>query len=473
MPDRKLPNIFNFAYKYRKFCVTEINRTKMKYEAINSKLFIENRQRFAKKLNPNAIAVFNSNDIMPTNADGHMPFRQNNDLFYLSGVDQEESILILFPDSKNSEHKEILFLKETNEEIAIWEGAKLSKKDAYETSGIKTVYWLNEFKTIFNTLMCEAESVYLNTNEHTRAVVEVETRDARFIKWCKEHYPMHNYSKVAPIMHDLRAIKSQVEVDLIQTACNITESGLRRLLGFIKPGVKEYEIEAELSHEFLRNRSRGFAYTPIIASGFSACVLHYIENNQECKDGDVILLDVGAEYANYASDLTRCVPVNGKFTKRQKDVYNAVLRVMKGATKMLVVGNKLDDYHKEVGKLMENELIGLGLLNAEDVAKQNPNAPLYKKYFMHGTSHFLGLDVHDVGSKYRPFEAGMVFTCEPGIYIREENLGIRLENDILITEKGPVDLMANIPIEADEIEELMALTPNPSPKREGSTISVK
>lgn len=428
----------------------------MKYLPIDQKLFIENRQRFEKKLKPNSIAVFNSNDIMPTNADGTMPFRQNNDLFYLSGIDQEESILVIFPDSKDSAHREVLFLRETNEHIAIWEGHKYTKEEAIATSGIRKVYWLSQFESIFNQLMVEAEHVYLNTNEHTRAVVEVETRDARFIKWCKEKYPVHKYERSAPIMTDLRAIKSMYEIDLIQKACNITEKGFRRILGFIKPGVWEYEIEAELIHEFIRNRSRGFAYGPIIASGASACVLHYVENNKQCKEGEVILLDVAAEYANYASDLTRCVPVSGKFTKRQKDVYNAVLRVMRAATSMLVPGNSIDAYNKEVGRIMEQELIGLGLLKAEDVKKQDPGSPLYRKYFMHGTSHFLGLDVHDVGNKYRPFEAGMVFTCEPGIYIPEEGLGIRLENDILITENGPVDLMANIPIEADEIEDLMA-----------------
>lgn len=428
----------------------------MKYLPIDQKLFVENRQRFEKKLKPNSIAVFNSNDIMPTNADGTMPFRQNNDLFYLSGIDQEESILVIFPDSKDSAHREVLFLRETNEHIAIWEGHKYTKEEAIATSGIRKVYWLSQFESIFNQLMVEAEHVYLNTNEHTRAVVEVETRDARFIKWCKEKYPVHKYERSAPIMTDLRAIKSMYEIDLIQKACNITEKGFRRILGFIKPGVWEYEIEAELIHEFIRNRSRGFAYGPIIASGASACVLHYVENNKQCKEGEVILLDVAAEYANYASDLTRCVPVSGKFTKRQKDVYNAVLRVMRAATSMLVPGNSIDAYNKEVGRIMEQELIGLGLLKAEDVKKQDPGSPLYRKYFMHGTSHFLGLDVHDVGNKHRPFEAGMVFTCEPGIYIPEEGLGIRLENDILITENGPVDLMANIPIEADEIEDLMA-----------------
>jgi Xaa-Pro aminopeptidase len=428
----------------------------MKYTPANIQLYIENRQRFAKKLKPNALAVFNSNDIMPTSADGSMMFIQNTDIFYLSGIDQEESILIIFPDAKDQSNREILFLKETNEHIAIWEGHKYTKQEATETSGIKKIYWLKDFNTIFNALMSEAEHVYLNSNEHTRATIDVQTRDARFIKFCKERYPLHHYHRAAPIMHELRAIKSKYEIERMQQACNITEKGLRRLLGFVKPGVMEYEIEAELIHEFIRNRSRGFAYGPIIASGANACVLHYVDNNKECKAGDVILLDVAAEYGNYASDLTRCLPVSGKFTPRQKEVYNAVLRVMKAAINMLVVGNTFAVYNKAVGKLMEEELIGLGLLNKEDVAKQNPEMPLYKKYFMHGTSHFLGLDVHDVGSFQRPFEAGMVFTCEPGIYIPEEQLGIRLEDDILVTENGPFNLMANIPIEADDIEKLMA-----------------
>lgn len=427
----------------------------MRYHAIPSKLFVENRKRFVKELRSGSLAVFNSNDIMPTSADGTMLFKQNTDIFWLSGIDQEESILLVFPDATLSGQREILFIKETNEEIAIWEGAKLTKAQAAEVSGVKTVYWLSQFKTVFHQLMCECKQVYLNSNEHLRAVVEVETRDARFVKWCKEHYPLHEYVRVQSIMHKLRVIKSKEEVDLIQEACNITEKGFRRLLGFVKPGVWEFEIEAELVHEFIRNRSKGFAYGPIIASGFNACVLHYVDNNKECKGGDVILLDVAAEYANYASDLTRCLPVSGKFTKRQKDVYNAVLRVLRGATGMLKAGNNIMDYHEAVGELMEEELIKLRLLTAAAVKKQDPKNPLYKKYFMHGTSHYLGLDVHDYGDRYRKFEAGMVLTCEPGIYIREENLGIRLENDILITKNGNTDLMKNIPIEAEEIEQLM------------------
>lgn len=427
----------------------------MRYHQIPQSLFVNNRKRLIKELQPGSLVVFNSSDIMPTSADGTMPFRQQTDIFWASGVDQEESILLVFPDSKLPEHKEILFLKETSEQIAIWEGEKLTKKRATEISGIQTVYWLSQFKTVFHQLMCECEHVCLNSNEHLRAVIEVEIRDARFVKWCKEQYPLHDYIRVQPLMHMLRAIKSKEEIELIQQACDITEKGFRRLLPFVKPGVWEYEIEAELVHEFIRNRSKGFAYTPIIASGFNACVLHYIDNNKQCKKNDVILLDVAAEYANYASDLTRCLPVNGEFSKRQKSVYNAVLRVMRGAISMLKVGNNIIDYNEAVGKLMEEELIKLKLLKLSEVRKQDPKNPLYKKYFMHGTSHYLGLDVHDYGSRYRKFEAGMVFTCEPGIYIRREKLGIRLENDILITKNGNVDLMKNIPIEAEEIEELM------------------
>ena len=427
----------------------------MRYLPIDNKLFIQNRRNFAKQLKNNGLAVFNANDIMPTNADGSFPFRQNNDLFYLSGIDQEETLLILFPDCKNEKHAEILFIKETNEHIAIWQGNKLTKEEARKASGIKTVYWISQLDNILPALIAEAEYFYLNRNEHSRAEKIVETRDDRFIKSCLEKYPLHKFERSSPILENLRMIKSAAEVELIKTACGITEKAFKRILKFIKPGVMEYEIEAEILHEFIRNRSRGPAYESIIASGFNACVLHYTDNNKECKKGDVILMDFGAEYANYASDMTRAVPVSGKFTKRQKEVYNAVLNVMKEATKMLKAGNNYNDYNRAVGEIMEKELIGLGLLKLSEVKKQNKENPLYKKYFMHGTSHFLGLDVHDVGNKYSKFKEGMVFTCEPGIYIREENLGIRLENDILITSTKPVDLMKNIPIEADEIESLM------------------
>lgn len=424
----------------------------MKYLKIDNQLFIENRKKFNNKLNKNTLAIFNSNDIMPTNADGTMPFRQNNDLFWLSGVDQEESVLVIYPD--NNEEKEILFLKETNEHIAIWEGAKLSKEEALHVSGISTVYWLSEMEEKLEELINKCDGIYLNKNIHSRSASEVETRDDRFRKMIYEKYNKE-ILEVAPIMHELRAIKSETEISLLQHACNITDKGVRRILPFIKPGVMEYEIEAELMHEFLRNRSAGFAYQPIIGSGRDSCVLHYIDNNKECKDGDILLMDFGAEYANYASDLTRTVPVNGKFSERQKAVYNSVLHVMKEATNMLRPGTMFKEYNAEIGKIMESELIGLGLLNQYDVQKQDPKNPLFRKYFMHGTSHYLGLDVHDVGSFDWPMKEGMVFTCEPGIYILEEELGIRLENDILITSNGPDDLMKNIPIETEEIEDLM------------------
>lgn len=427
----------------------------MKYLPIKPELFVRNRKRFAKELKPNSLALFNSNDIMPTNADGSMGFVQNSDLFYLTGIDQEESILLIYPDATSNAMREILFLRETNERIAVWEGHKYTKEEAKKTSGIEEIKWLSEFNSVFRQLMLQCKRVYLNSNEHYRAEISVESRDSRFTKWCMERYPLHRYERSAPIMHRLRAIKQKEEVELIKHACDITEKGFRRILKMIKPGVAEYEIEAELSHEFIRNRSKGFAYSPIIASGLDSCVLHYVANNKVCQKGDILLLDVAAEYANYASDLTRTVPVSGRFSKRQKEVYNAVLRVFKGAKNHLVKGNTFEKYNAAIGKMMEEEMIRLGLLKAADVKKQDPKMPLYKKYFMHGTSHFMGLDVHDVGSMQIPFEAGMVFTCEPGIYIPQESLGIRIENDILITGNGNADLMQNIPIEAEEIEELM------------------
>lgn len=428
----------------------------MKYLPIDSALFVRNRSNFMSAMEGSSVAVFNSNDIYPISADGTMPFQQHRDIFYLSGVDQEESILVLAPNATNPAHREVLFLRETNDHIAVWEGEKLTKEKAFEVSGIRTVYWLEQFKTILKQIMAESEVIYLNTNEHLRANTEVQTREDRFIEWVKGEYPAHQVRKSAPILHRLRSVKHPIEVELIQTACNITKKGFERLLRFIKPGVMEFEIEAELIHEFIRNRSKGFAYTPIVASGGNACVLHYIENNQVCKDGDVILLDVGAEYANYSSDLTRCVPVNGRFTKRQKEVYNAVLRVKNQAQQVLRPGILMADYHKEVGKFMEVELLGLGLIDSTDVKNQDPNWPAYKKYFMHGTSHFLGLDTHDVGIWSEPIKAGMVFTCEPGIYIPEEGLGIRLEDDLLVRENDdPLNLMGSIPIKADEIEDLM------------------
>lgn len=429
----------------------------MRYATINSQLFTNNRKRLIKALKPGSVAVFNANDIMPTNADGTMRFRQNSDLFYLTGVDQEESILVICPDYPDKKLREVLFLRETNEQIAIWEGHKLTKAEAREVTGIETILWTSDFHRVFNTMMVMGgvENVYLNTNEHYRAEVRVESRDSRFIKACKERYPLHKYERVAPIMSALRAIKSKYEIEQMQKACNITEKAFRRVLKFVKPGVKEYEIEAEFIHEFIRNGSRGFAYEPIIASGANACVLHYIENTSIGKAGEVILLDVGAEYANYNADMTRVIPVSGKFTKRQKDVYNAVLRVKRAAYQLLRPGTMYFDYHKEVQKVMEGELLKLKLIDKTDIKNQHPDKPVVMKYFMHGTGHHLGLDVHDTGNMFSKMREGMVWTVEPGIYIKEEGLGIRLENNVVITKTGLQDLMKNIPIEAEEIEDLM------------------
>ena len=425
----------------------------MKYSQINPNLFINNRNLLSAKLEENSIAIFNANDIMPTNSDGTMPFKQNSDLFWLSGVDQEESVLAIV--KNNNQVEEMLFLKETNEHIAIWEGAKLDKELAQKNSGVEKIYWLNQMDEVLNINIEKANKVYLNKNIHSRSTSEVETRDDRFRKTLTKKHPKKEIVEVAPIMHELRFIKSEIEIELMKHACNITEKGLRRILPIIKPGIMEYQIEAELMHEFLSNRSAGFAYQPIIGSGVDSCVLHYIDNNKMCKDGDILLMDFGAEYANYASDLTRTVPVNGRFSERQKNVYNAVHRVMKEATNMLRPGTDHKKMQQEVIKIMEEELIGLGLFDKEDVKRQDPSKPMYKKYFMHGTSHSLGLDVHDVGDTSTPMQPGMVFTCEPGIYIREEGIGIRLENDVLVTSGDPNDLMKNIPIDYQEIESLM------------------
>ena len=428
----------------------------MKYLPINSKLFQNNRANFIKHMKPNSLAVFNSNDIYNTGADSTLPFHQHRDIFHLSGVDQEESILVIFPTNKNKAHREILFLKETNEHIAIWEGEKLTKEKARAISGVDTIYWLNQFDSIFRQLVIESENVYLNSNEHLRSNNEMETREDRFVKKFKTDFPAHTILRSAPVMHQIRSVKDPIEIEIMQQACNITEKGFRRILNFIKVGKMEYEIEAELMHEFLCNRSKGFAYTPIIASGSSACVLHYIENNKSCNDGEVILMDFGAEYANYSSDLTRCVPAHGKFTKSQKEVYNAVLSVKNQATELLKPCVYLNDYHKQVGQIMEEQLIKLKLISMNDVKNQDANWPAYKKYFMHGTSHYIGLDTHDLGSWTEKIKANMVFTVEPGIYIPEEGLGIRLEDDVVVqTNTVPLNLMKIIPIEAEEIEELM------------------
>lgn len=428
----------------------------MKYDLISNRLFIDNRQRFMGQMRPKSIAVFNSNDIYPVGADSTLNFEQHRDIFYLSGIDQEESILVLFPDALNEKHREVLFVRETNAHIAVWEGPKLTKTMATEVSGVQTIYWLSDFQRVFADMMSEAETIYLNTNEHYRQAVETQTREDRFINEVKVKYPAHQTAKSFPILNELRGVKAPIEIELLQKACNITEKGFRRILNFVKPEVWEYEIEAEFIHEFIKNRSKGFAYTPIIASGKNANILHYIENNNQCKAGDLLLMDVGAEYANYSSDMTRTIPVSGRFTDRQKAVYQAVLRVKEEATKMLRPGVLWHEFHREVGKVMTAELLQLGLLDKADVANESKESPAYKKYFMHGTSHHLGLNTHDYGVLKTPMKANMVFTVEPGIYIPEEGFGVRLEDDVVLQEKGaPVNLMANIPIEAEEIEDLM------------------
>ncbi|MEM8999108.1 MAG: aminopeptidase P family protein [Bacteroidota bacterium] len=428
----------------------------MKYESIPNTLFVKNRRKFMAQMRPKSIAVFNSNDIYPISADSTMPFEQHRDIFYLSGADQEETILVLFPEALDKKHREVLFVRETNAHIAVWEGAKLTKEQATQVSGIATIYWLSDFDKVFFDLMTEAETVYFNTNEHYRQAVETQTREDRFIQRCKHDFPAHQCAKSNPILQQIRGVKEPEELKLMQKACDITEKGFRRILEFTRPGVWEYEMEAEYLHEFVRNRSTGFAYTPIIASGNNANVLHYVENNQQVQEGDLILMDVAAEYANYSSDMTRTIPANGRFTQRQRAVYEAVLRVKNEATKMLVPGTLWAEYHKEVGKIMTAELLKLGLLDKADVQNENKAWPAYKKYFMHGTSHHIGLDTHDYGELKTPMKANMVFTVEPGIYIPEEQMGIRLEDNMVIQETGaPFNLMRNIPIEAEEIEALM------------------
>jgi len=425
----------------------------MKYTRLPSTVFTKHRQRFMAKLKPNSIAVFNANDIYPISADSTLPFEQHRDLFYLTGVDQEETILVLCPDAKDPKQREMVFVRETNAHIAVWEGHKLTKSEATAVTGIENVQWTADFEASFLELTKQVENIYINTNEHYRAKVETQTREDRFIAWCKEQFPKKNYEKSNFILQGLRGVKDPEEIAHIQQACDITEKGFKRVLGFVTPGVWEFEIEAEFAHEFLRNRSKGFAYTPIIASGANSNVLHYIENSQQCQAGELILMDVGAEYGNYSSDMTRTIPVSGRFTPRQRAVYGAVLKVKDEATQLLMPGVLWKAYHVEVGKLMSSALVDVGLLTKKEVSD---NAEAYKKYFVHGTSHHLGLDTHDYGLLDEPMEANMVFTVEPGIYIPNEGFGIRLEDDVVVQATGaPVNLMANIPIDPDEIEALM------------------
>lgn len=418
--------------------------------------FSTNRTRFTAKLEKSSIAVFHSNHQMPTNADGSLPFVQNSDLFYLTGINQEDTSLLLFPDASNPRFREVLFVRYADEHVLTWEGHKLSKEEARQRSGIETVLWHSEFNNFFRSLVFEAQQIYLNANEHKRASSAIKNKDELFIGWCKDNFPLHTFKRAAPILHELRAIKQSFEVNQIQIACDITHKGFERIATFIKPGVYEYELEAELSHEFIKNGAKGFAYEPIIASGPDSCVLHYTTNHKACRDGDIVLLDIAAEYGNYKSDLTRVLPVNGRFTARQKQVYQAVLNMFHFAKTKLTPSTSFEEYTSAIGEVAQEELLKLGVLTSEEVKKQTRDKPLYKKYFMHGVSHFLGLDVHDVGNMVGSFKPGMVLTCEPGIYIKEEGIGVRLENDLLITENEPTDLMAKIPIEIEEIEDLMA-----------------
>ncbi len=427
----------------------------MRYQPIDSKLFVQNRERLRGLIEPNSLVILNANDVPATNADGTLRLRQNTDLYYLSGVDQEESILLLYPDAHEENMREILFLRETSEHIAVWEGHKLTKEEARKLSGVKRVEWLQSFRPLFHRLICECERVYLNSNEHKRAITEVETRDARFVTATQARYPLHEYRRLARIMHELRAVKMPQEVAAIQQACAITKAGFERVCKVVKPGVNELEIEARFAYEFIR-RGGDFAYNPIIAGGRNSCVLHYNDNDQVCRKGEVLLLDVAASYANYNSDLTRTLPVSGRFTRRQRQVYTAVLRVMRGAIKAATPGKLPRDWQKESELLMQEELLELGLITPTQVRNQDPERPALKRYFMHGIGHPLGLDVHDVTHTTRPIQPGWVLTVEPGIYIPEEKLGIRLENNIVVGETGNLDLMADIPVEPDEVEALMS-----------------
>lgn len=427
----------------------------MKYHKLNSELFLKNRAKFKEQIKPNSIAIFHSNDEHPWNGDAHHSFKQNSDIFWLTGISQEDTILVIAPDNPVEEMREALFIKRTNETMVIWNGHKHTIEEAREISGIKHIYWNDEYETKVHPIINYSTNIYLTLNENDRAVINTPYKDLRIAREMRDKYPLHQFERAAPILQRLRSIKSSLELELMQMAVEISSRMFRRLLGFVKPGVMEYEVEAEIIHEFIRNRANGHSFHPIVASGKNACILHYIDNNGVCKDGDLLLIDSGADYANYASDMTRTIPVNGRFSPRQKDVYNAVLRVMRGAQQLLKPGVLLMEYHKQVGEMMEKELVDLGLITLNDIKNQNPAWPAYKKYFMHGTSHFLGIDVHDVGMRYEPMKPGMTFSCEPGIYIQEEGIGIRIENEMLITENGSQDLMSHIPVEVEEIEQLM------------------
>ena len=428
----------------------------MKYKPLNNSIYKRNRLNFMNQMKGNSMAIFNSNDIYPVSADTELPFEQHRDIFHLTGIDQEETILILYPSSKDNKTRENLFIRRSDEHTKIWEGEKLSKDLATKLSGVENVHFVEDFKNILHSISNKVDTFYINKNEHYRANSPVETREDRFINWLLKKYPAHKVAKSNPILQRLRSIKHLDEIDQIKKACQITKKGFDRVLRFVKPDVWEYQIEAEFIHEFINNSSKGFAYTPIIASGIDNNVLHYINNNKQCKDGDLILMDVGAEYGNYSSDMTRTIPVSGRFSKRQKEVYDSVLRVKNKATKLLTIGNNWRKFHEQVGEIMTQELFKIGLIDKNDIKNETKNNPAYKKYFMHGTSHHLGLDTHDYGLLEDPFQENMVFTVEPGIYIPKEGFGIRLEDDVVIQSKGePLNLMSDIPIVADEIEDIM------------------
>ncbi|MDD9139417.1 MAG: aminopeptidase P N-terminal domain-containing protein [Candidatus Cardinium sp.] len=427
----------------------------MRYRNIDPQLFITNRKKLISYLHPNSLVVLQANDSMPKNTDATMPFVQHSDLFYLSGIDQEETILLLYPDAIKSEWKEILFIKETNEMVEIWEGKKYTKEAARDRSGIEIIHWISAFEPLLHTLMGLAEQLYLSSNEHPRANCPVESRNGRFIRWVKEHYPLHRYERIAPIMQKLRSIKEPIELSLLQEACRITEAGFRSVLSIIQPGLMEYEAEALLAYEFIRRGSRGFAFEPIIASGANSCILHYHQNNQPCPAEGLLLLDIGAEYANYSADVTRVVPITGVFTARQRQVYASVLHILKTAQALITAGLSFLDYHKEIIAWVEHELLALRLIDRTDLKTQTQKAPAYKKYFMHGISHHLGLSTHDVGDTHGIMQANMVLTVEPGIYIPKEGIGIRLEDDIVVCHNGIRNLTEDIPIEVEEIETLM------------------
>ena len=427
----------------------------MRYKNINADLFIRNRKKLVNNLKPNSVVIVLSNDESQRNGDQFHPYRQSSDMFYLTGLDQEKCILCLCPDHPTESLREIVFTVQTNDSMVTWYGHKYSLEQAKEVSGATTVKWLDSFDDTVKDLILRSENIYLNTYENARFSCDVASRELRYAKGLKKEFPLHNYERLNPLLTEFRLCKEPEEIEMMQQACDITEKAFRRVLKTTRPGIMEYEVEAEITHEFISNGAGGHAYYPIVASGVNACVLHYIKNDQRLKNGDLILLDFGAEYGNYAADLTRTIPINGKFNKRQKDCYNAVLRVMRKATQLIVPGTTIEQINKDVTKLMEAEMIGLGLFTAKDVKEQNPDSPMYFKYYMHGNSHFLGLDVHDVGTRQVVLKPGMVLSCEPGLYIKEEEIGIRIENDILVSENGPIDLLKNVPIEVEEIEALM------------------